>query len=267
MLLIDNLSVAYNQRNVLHGVSLDVRSGEVLALIGPNGAGKSTLIRAVSGVIPIQTGKVHTNGDDFAALSSMQRARYLAVVPQAVSLPAAFTVWETVLLGRTPYLGFLGQPSLKDEELARSALDRVSASSLAGRRVGELSGGEQQRVLLARALCQSTPILLLDEPTAHLDLQYQVSLLEIVSDLAHRDNLAVLIALHDLNLAARYADRMALMVAGRIQAVGKPGEVLKADVIEAAYCLPVQVVKHPFMDVPLVLADIQTYKGRSGTAG
>jgi iron complex transport system ATP-binding protein len=253
MLLIDRLSVAYGPHVILHEVSLEVRSGEVLALIGPNGAGKSTLIRAVSGVIPIQSGQVRTDGDDFAALSSMQRARNLAVVPQAVSLPAAFTVWEAVLLGRTPYLGFLGQPSHNDEELARMALERVSALPLAGRRVGELSGGEQQRVLLARALCQSTPILLLDEPTAHLDLQYQVSLLELVSDLAHRDKLAVLIALHDLNLAARYADRMALMVAGRIQSVGKPGEVLQADVIEAAYCLPVQVVKHPFMNVPLVL--------------
>lgn len=255
MLKIDRLSVAYGTREILHAISLEVKSGELLALIGPNGAGKSTLIRAVSGVIPIRSGQVHTNGDDFAALSSMQRARYLAVVPQAVSLPAAFSVWETVLLGRTPHLGFLGQPSPKDEELARAALERVSAGPLAGRRVGELSGGEQQRVLLARALCQSTPILLLDEPTAHLDLQYQVSLLEIVSDLAHRDKLAVLIALHDLNLAARYADRMALMVAGVIQAVGKPEQVLKADVIEAAYCLPVHVVKHPFMDVPLVLPE------------
>ncbi len=253
MLKINSLSVAYGPRLILHEVSLEVKSGEVLALIGPNGAGKSTLVRAVSGVIPIQSGQVHTNGDDFATLSSMQRARYLAVVPQAASLPAAFTVWETVLLGRTPYLGFLGQPSGKDEELARAALERVSALALAGRRIGELSGGEQQRVLLARALCQSTPILLLDEPTAHLDLQYQVSLLEIVSDLAHRDNLAVLIALHDLNLAARYADRIALMVAGQITAIGKPDQVLLPDVIEAAYCLPVQVVKHPFMDVPWVL--------------
>ena len=253
MLKINRLSTAYGPRLVLHEVSLEVASGEVLALIGPNGAGKSTLVRAVSGVIPIQSGQVRTNGDDFASLSPMQRARYLAVVPQAVSLPAAFTVWETVLLGRTPYLGFLGQPSAKDEDLARGALERVSALALAERRVGELSGGEQQRVLLARALCQSTPILLLDEPTAHLDLQYQVSLLEIVSDLAHRDKLAVLIALHDLNLAARYADRMALMVAGQITAVGKPDEVLLPDVIEAAYCLPVQVVKHPFMDVPWVL--------------
>jgi iron complex transport system ATP-binding protein len=170
-------------------------------------------------------------------------------------MPPAYTVWETVLLGRTPYLGFLGQVSGIVEEIARQSLGRVSALPFADRRVGELSGGEQQRVLLARALCQSTPILLLDEPTAHLDLQYQVGLLELVSELAHKDNLAVLVALHDLNLAAHYADRIALMVAGEIKAQGKPGQVLLPDLIRDAYCLPVQVVKHPFLDIPLVLPD------------
>lgn len=254
MLKLQSISASYGSRRVLHEVSLDVASGEVLALIGPNGAGKSTLIRAASGVIPY-TGHVRTNGDDFASLSPIQRARYIATVPQAVSMPPAYTVWETVLLGRTPYLGFLGQVSEKDEEIARQSLSRVSALPFADRRVGELSGGEQQRVLLARALCQSTPILLLDEPTAHLDLQYQVSLLELVSELAHKDNLAVLVALHDLNLAAHYADRIALMVAGNIKAMGKAKEVLQPELIAEAYCLPVQVVPHPFMDIPLVLPD------------
>jgi len=254
MLKIENLSVNYGARRILHDISLNVQSGEVLALIGPNGAGKTTLVRAVSGVIPY-TGRIRTNGDDFASLSPLQRARYVATVPQAVSLPPAFTVWETVLLGRTPYLNFLGQPSQKDEEIARQSLGRVSALPFADRRVGELSGGEQQRVLFARALCQSTPILLLDEPTAHLDLQYQVNLLELVHELAHKDNLAVLIALHDLNLAAHYADRIALMVAGNIKAMGKPKEVLQPELIAEAYCLPVQVVKHPFLDIPLVLPE------------
>ena len=242
------------------GVSFAVEEGEIFGLLGPNGAGKSTLIRAVSGVIPIASGHVRTNGDDFASLSALQRARYIATVPQAVSLPPAYTVWETVMFGRTPYLGFLGQPSKKDEEIVHQSLGRVSALPFAERRVGELSGGEQQRVLLARALCQSTPILLLDEPTAHLDLQYQVGLLELVSELAHKDNLAVLIALHDLNLAAHYADRVALMVAGQIKAEGKPDQVLRQELIEEAYCLPVQVVRHPFLDIPLVLPDKKDQK-------
>lgn len=253
MLKIQNISVFYDQRQVLQDVSLNLESGEVLALIGPNGAGKSTLIRAVSGVIPARSGHIRTNGDDFNALSPMQRARYIATVPQAVSLPPAFTVWETVLLGRTPYLNFLGQLSREDELRAQYALERVNAQTLSDRRVGELSGGEQQRVLLARALCQSTPILLLDEPTAHLDLQYQVSLLDLVHGLAHKDNLAVLLALHDLNLAALYADRVALMVAGQIQAIGTPPEVLKSDLISQAYGLSVRVVEHPLTGGPLVL--------------
>jgi iron complex transport system ATP-binding protein len=253
MLKIQSLSVSYGTRRILHDVSLDVQSGEVIAMIGPNGAGKSTLIRAVSGVIPIESGTVHTNGNDFVSLSTLQRARYVATVPQAVSLPPAFTVWETVLFGRTPYLNFLGQLSKKDEDITRHSLERVSALPFVDRRVGELSGGEQQRVLLARALCQSTPILLLDEPTAHLDLQYQVSLLELVRELAQKDNLAVLIALHDLNLAAHYADRIALMVAGSIKAMGKPKEVLQPELIAEAYCLPVKVIPHPFLDIPLVL--------------
>jgi ABC-type cobalamin/Fe3+-siderophores transport system ATPase subunit len=253
MLRIENLFVSYGPRRVLHDVSLEVNSGEVTALIGPNGAGKSTLVRAVSGVIPLLGGTIRTNGDDLAALPPMRRARYLAVVPQAVSLPPAFTAWETVLMGRTPYLNFLGQTSASDEDVVRRALQRVDALELAERRVGELSGGEQQRVLLARALAQSTPILLLDEPTAHLDLQHQVSLMEMVRQLAHRDGLAVLIALHDLNLAARYADRVALLVAGEIKAAGTPRQVLTPGLISAAYHLPVTVVPHPFVDALLVL--------------
>lgn len=253
MLRIENLTVSYGSRRVLHAVTLTVQSGEVLALIGPNGAGKSTLIRAASGVIPVEAGRVWANGDDLLSLSVMQRARRVAVVPQAVTLPPAFTVWETVLLGRTPYLNFLGQVSDGDERIARAALGRVDALDLAGRRVGELSGGEQQRVLLARALAQATPILLMDEPTAHLDLHYQVGFLETVRSLAHGDGLAVLVALHDLNLAARYADRLALLVEGKIQTAGSPRQVLTPEALSAAYHLPVAVVPHPLADAPLVL--------------
>jgi len=253
MLKIENLSVSYGSRQVLKGISLEVNSGEVVALIGPNGAGKSTLVRSVSGIVPVQGGTVRTNGDNLLALPAMQRARFLAVVPQVATMPPAYSVWETVLMGRTPYLNFLGQASARDETIARNSLAKVDALELAERRVGELSGGEQQRVLLARALTQSTPILLLDEPTVHLDLQHQVSLMETVQALAHAENLAVLIALHDLNLAARYADRVALLVDGVIKAAGTPRQVLTPEVISAAYHLEVKVVPHPFADVPLVL--------------
>ena len=160
MLSIEKLSVYYGARCVLHNISLEVNSGEVLALIGPNGAGKSTLVRAASGVIPVKSGILRSRspsaGDqtwrELNALSAMERARSLAVVPQAASMPPAFTVWETVLMGRTPHLNFLGQISAKDEEIAHRALQKVDALDLSERRVGELSGGEQQRVLLARGI-------------------------------------------------------------------------------------------------------------------
>jgi ABC-type cobalamin/Fe3+-siderophores transport system ATPase subunit len=253
MLRIENLSVSYGARHVLNDVSLTVENGEVLALIGPNGAGKSTLVRAVSGVVPVQAGSVRKNGTDLLTASVIERARIISVVPQVASLPPAFTVWETVLLGRTPYLNFLGQVSKGDEEIVRRSLERVDAQDLIERRVGELSGGEQQRVLLARALAQSTPVLLLDEPTSHLDLHHQVDLLELVRRLAHDDGLAVLVAVHDLNLAARYADRIALLVEGEIKAIGSPQQVLRPELISEAYQLPVLVVPHPLDNGPLVL--------------
>ena len=258
MIEIKNLNVDYGPRRVLKNISLDVKTGETLALLGPNGSGKSTLIRALSGVVCASgTPLLRLFGRDLGGLNAAQRARLMAVVPQAVSLPPAFTVWETVLLGRTPYLNFLGQLSSKDEEIARESLEKVDALSLAPRRVGELSGGEQQRVLLARALAQSTPVLLLDEPTTHLDLQHQIGLLELVHKLAREQNLTVLIALHDLNLAARYAERVALMVDGEIKASGTAKEVLRPAMISQVYGWPVQVVQHPFLDLPLILPDIK----------
>jgi iron complex transport system ATP-binding protein len=254
MLSIDNLSVSYAARRVLHSVSLEVGSGQVVALIGPNGAGKSTLIRAVSGVIPVEAGSVCADGQDLLLLPSMKRARHLAVVPQAVSMPPAFTAWETVLLGRTPYLNFLGQVSEKDEAIARRALQRVEALDLAERRVGELSGGEQQRVLLARALAQDTPILLMDEPTSNLDLRHQSGFLDAVRNLAHTDHLAVLIAIHDLNLAAAYADTLVLLVSGEVKSRGTARQVLTPQGIAEAYGVTVDVLAHPLAaDLPLLL--------------
>ena len=256
MIQINNLNVNYGPRHALRNVTLDVKAGEMLALLGPNGSGKSSLIRALSGVTRASFGSLRISDRDLAGLTATERARLVAVVPQTAALPPAFTAWETVLLGRTPYLNFLGQVSARDEEIARCALAKVDALALAGRRVGELSGGEQQRVLLARALAQSTPVLLLDEPTTHLDLQHQVGLMELVHQLAREENLAVLVALHDLNLAARYADKVALIVEGEIKAWGTAEQVLRPEMISAVYQLPVQVLPHPFLDTLLVLPGI-----------
>ncbi|HLA98763.1 MAG TPA: heme ABC transporter ATP-binding protein [Anaerolineales bacterium] len=255
MLEIYALSAAYFETKVLREVSLRVESGEILALVGPNGAGKSTLIRAVSGVIPITGGIVRLNGVELNRLGYMQRARHLAVVPQARELPAAFTVYQTVLLGRTPYLSWLGTASQKDHAIVRLALERTHTAQLAERRVSDLSGGEQQRVLLARALAQDAPILLLDEPTTHLDLQHQSNLLNLVRQLCQENNLTVLMVLHDLNLAGLYADRVALMDSGHILATGSPEEVLTTENLSSVYQVPVNVIPHPDYGTPLVLPD------------
>lgn len=255
MLKIENLQVGYGRRAVLKGIDLAVAAGEVAALIGPNGAGKTTLMRAVSGVLPAQGGQVLVDGVELAKLSPAQRAGRMAVVPQAHDLPGAFSVRQTVLLGRTPYLGWLGRARPEDERAVDWALERTRLASLKDRCIGELSGGEQQRVLLARALAQDTPILLLDEPTAHLDLQHQSILLNLVQELAREHNLAVLMALHDLNLAALYTSRVALLVNGKIQAAGAPDQVLTPEILTRAYQVPVHVVAHPDYGTPLVLPD------------
>jgi len=256
MLKIQNLSVYYGKRQVLHDIQLEVHSGEVVALIGPNGAGKSTLIRSISGVVPIRSGIIKVNDTDVTSLSSMQRAQQIAVVPQAVSMPPAFTVWETALLGRTPYLNFLGQTSSRDEAVARLALEQVDASHLVESRMDEISGGEQQRVLLARALAQDTPILLMDEPTTHLDLPHQIDLLKLIKKQAREKNLTVLVALHDLNLASLFADRIAIVENGLLCVAGSPQETLTSEILRSVYHMQVHVIAHPETGVPLIIPGV-----------
>jgi iron complex transport system ATP-binding protein len=255
LLSIDDVTIRYEARTVLRNISLDVNAGEVLALIGPNGVGKSTLLRACSGTLKPISGRILIAGQDTQRLRVEERARLIAVVPQAVRLPEIFNVFETVLMGRTPYLGWLGRESEQDQAAVQAALDRTATLDLADRPISELSGGEQQRVMIARALAQSAHILLLDEPTAHLDLKHQASVLSLVGDLAHAENYAVFIALHDLNLAAQYADRVALLSNGTIAAIGTPEEVLTEKNLSPAYGLRIVVYEHPAHGAPLVHAE------------
>jgi iron complex transport system ATP-binding protein len=255
MLEIQMLNVAYSSRPVLQEITLQVGKGQIVSLIGPNGAGKTTLIRALSGVLPVQSGSIMVTGKDVAHLPASRRAALLAVVPQARDLPAGFTVRQTVMMGRTPYLGWLGQDGLSDRSRVSWAIERTHLQELQHRNIGELSGGEQQRVLLARALAQETPILLLDEPTSHLDLQHQSILLNLVRELSSEQGLAVLMALHDLNLAALYSDRVALLVGGRLRALGTPAEVFTPSNLTSAFQVPVHVISHPEYGTPLILPD------------
>lgn len=255
MLQIQSLGVHYGSRQILYDVDLTINAGEILAVVGPNGAGKSTLIRAASGVLRPSSGRVMVNGQDLGKLSDMQRARQLAVVPQNNHLPGNFSVYQTVLLGRTPYLNWLGHTGPTDHAMTQLALEQTQMSEFANRLVGDLSGGEKQRVLLARALAQDAPLLLLDEPTTYLDLQHQSSLLNLTRKLCQEKNLAVLIVLHDLNLASMYADQVALLVDGKLQAIGNPEQVLTSETLSAVYHVPVHVIPHPDYGTPLVLPD------------
>ena len=256
MLTVENLSVQFGERMVLKSMSFEVPRGSVLGIIGPNGAGKTTLIRALSGVIPLASGQVQIDGRPLAQLSTGERARQVAVVPQARHLPPAFTGLEMVQLGRTPYLNFLGRLGPLDDQHVRQALERAQALDLADRRLGELSGGEQQRLMLARALAQEAPVLLLDEPTTHLDLQYQIGLLQAVKDLAEHDGLTVVMALHDLNMVGRYADRIGLIVDGELQALGAPDEVLDPVLLSRVYHVPLQSVPVGKGGRPIILPTV-----------
>jgi iron complex transport system ATP-binding protein len=250
-LTIERLSVAYQHQVALRDVSLEARGGEVVVLIGPNGAGKSTLLRAIAGTLAPDAGRICLDGADMAQLRPAERAQLVAVVPQAARLPEAFTVGEVVLMGRNPHLPRFGGERPADYRAAQQAMQRTDTWQLAERRVGELSGGEQQRALIARALAQEPRVLLLDEATAHLDLRYQLAILHLARKLA-RSGLLVLAALHDLNRAAQHADRLALLNSGELLACGAPAHVLTPERLRQAYGVAALVSAHPLTGVPLV---------------
>jgi iron complex transport system ATP-binding protein len=253
-LRITQLAASYGPRPILSNVSLTVEEGQVVALVGPNGVGKSTLLRVLSGVVPARGGEARLNGVDLLRLPPAERARRVAVVPQMIKLPEAFTVGELVLMGRTPHLPLWGGETRQDCEIAWQAMRRTHIEDLADRRVDELSGGEQQRVVIARALAQEPQVLLLDEPTAHLDLKHQVAVLELVRSLAHEHGLAVLLTLHDLNQAAQYADRVALLHQGHIVAEGSAQAVFTPKRLSEIYGVPVAISRHPTRGTPIVLS-------------
>jgi iron complex transport system ATP-binding protein len=241
LLRVDLQSAGYGGKKILDGIRFELPEGRIMALIGPNGCGKTTLIRAISGTLPNMRGEIHINGTDLAAANPMERARLVAVVPQSTHIPPAFLVEDVVLLGRTPFISWIGKTTPVDQAIALDAMQKTDILRFQGRYCGDLSAGERQRVILARALAQDTPVLLMDEPTSHLDLRYQIDFLELTMKLAVEANKTVMVALHDLNLAARFGDEVLAMKDGRVVMQGKTREVLNPDTIEAIYGLPVSV--------------------------
>jgi len=245
-LRVEGLSVDLGGRRIVSGADLTVANGQLVGLLGPNGSGKSTLLKAIYRVHPPATGRVLLDGVDLLAQPARQAARRVAVVAQETTVEFDFTVWEMVMIGRTPHKRSFERDDGQDRQIVAQALERVGCADLGHRSYNRLSGGEKQRTLIARALAQEADHLILDEPTNHLDIRYQLEVLELIASLG----VTVLAALHDLSLAALFCDQTYLMADGRIVTGGPPAEVITAETVRHAYGADVLVIDHPETTTP-----------------
>lgn len=251
----NDVSVTYRGVPVLDGVGASIRSGEFIAVIGPNGAGKSSLLKAIVGVVD-HGGTISVSNRGEAITDHRRRSQHIAYVPQQPVFPFGMSVAEYVLLGRTAHLSWLGVESRGDRLLASAALERLNLEGFAGRELHELSGGEAQRVSLARALVHEAPILILDEPTSALDLGHQLAVLDLIDELRIERGLTVITALHDLTSAARYADRVMLLDQGKIAEFGPPQAVITEPILSRHYGATIGVLHAP--DGSLVVVPMPT---------
>lgn len=247
---VDGLSVALGGREVVRGVALEVRPGEILAVVGPNGAGKSTLLGAMAGELEAAAGTVVVDGSLLGSWTAVELAMRRAVLPQSVAISFPFLVGDVVSMGRAPWIGTPMQD--RDDAAVAEAMAAAEVTELAGRPHTELSGGERARVTLARVLAQETAILLLDEPTATLDLRHQELVMRVARTRA-AGGAAVMVVVHDLGLAAAHADRVAVLESGSLVAVGAPAEVLQSELLSRVYQTHVEVITHPRTGQFLVL--------------
>ena len=250
MIELKDVSLGYDHRAVLDNINLKAVPGKVLGLIGPNGSGKSTLIKGMTRVINLFSGHIFIDGQDIRSIKREELARLIATVPQGPVIPEAFTAFEVVLMGRTPHLGLLRYEGRGDMAIAWQAMEATQTKALAERRVGELSGGERQRLIIARALTQQPKVILLDEPTAHLDINHQIEILNMVKSLCLEQGLTIIAALHDLNLAAQYCDWLVMLNGGQIYTEGTPQDVLTSRNIKKVYGAEVCVYPHPVNKLP-----------------
>jgi iron complex transport system ATP-binding protein len=256
------LSLAYGHNVVVRELTFQVTPGEMVGLIGPNGSGKSTVIKALSHIISPSSGKVLVAGRDITRIPRAELARLVGVVPQMPLLPSTFSAFEIVLMGRNPHLRLFQHESAGDMAITWEAMGRTNTRSLAERKIGELSGGEIQRLVIARVLAQQPKSILLDEPTSNLDINHQVEILDLIKGLCRQDNLTVVITLHDLNLAAQYCDRLVLLNQGQVHAQGTPAEVINERNVAEVYGAEGCVYTHPVNGLPTVL--LQAGNSRNG---
>ncbi|MFQ5987304.1 MAG: heme ABC transporter ATP-binding protein [Dehalococcoidia bacterium] len=252
-LSLSHISFSYIDVPVLHDIDLVIERGEMVALLGPNGSGKTTLIKLLSGVLRPAEGEIHLDGSSLRRLKRREVAQRVAVVPQQFHMPFAFTLREVVLLGRTPFLKAFSNEDEGDYKAVQRSMELIGIGELGQRFFNELSGGERQKGILAMALAQEPKLLLLDEPTAHLDINHQVEILDLVKGLNQEQGITVIGAMHDLNLAALYFDRLILLKEGRIFADGPPSDVLTEGTIKEVFSASVQVMQHPSMKAPHIV--------------
>jgi len=249
---VKDLRFRYAETWVLDGLSFEVREGEILGIIGPNGSGKTTILRVLSRVLIPQEGEVHLQGKNLLALSQKEIAQIIGVVPQDTYFPFPFTVGEVVLMGRSPWLSNFGFESEKDLQIASQAMALTNTLNFSNRLIFELSGGERQRAIIARALAQKPQVMLLDEPTAHLDIGYQIEIYDLIKKLNNEKGLTLIIVAHDLNLASDYCDRLLLLDGGRIYRMGRPKEVITEENLSRIYQSKVLVEENPVTGAPRV---------------
>ena len=257
VLRIENLSAGYSGSTpVLRDVSLEVCAGEIAAVIGPNGCGKSTLLRCISGLMTPQKGAIFLDDKKSESYQLRQRAQNIALLAQSFEGGGEIEVAEMALLGRTPFLSSYGAPTVRDKEIACHALEQTDTEKFRGRTLGELSGGEKQRVLLARALAQEPKVLLLDEPTSNLDIRYQFEILDLVFRLARAQKIAVVLVLHQINLAAAVADSILLLREnGIVCASGAPMDVMTRENLQDVYGVPLEIFLNPQSGRPQARAE------------
>ncbi|MFJ2621542.1 ABC transporter ATP-binding protein [Glutamicibacter sp. NPDC087344] len=252
-LSVQNLHVCYGERTVIKELALDIPAGQITTIVGPNACGKSTLLRSMSRLLQPKSGHVLLDGTDIHRMPAKALARTLGLLPQTPIAPEGITVADLVGRGRQPHQSIFSRWSRADDEAVAEALELTNSVALADRSVDELSGGQRQRVWIAMALAQGTDILLLDEPTTFLDVSHQVDVLDLLTDLNRTQGTTVVMVLHDLNLAARYADYLVAMRDGSIRAQGTPGEILTEDVVNEVFGLSCRVIQDPTTNKPLVL--------------
>jgi iron complex transport system ATP-binding protein len=250
---VTGLKSGYRNNLVIRDISFEIKKGEFIGIIGPNGAGKTTLLKTLSHIIKPIGGSVLLEGRDIHLLSPHLFARKCAMVGQDLMSLFSFTVEEIVLMGRNPYLGLFKQEQKEDMEIVNKALKRTNMSLLKQRPIDELSAGERQRALIAKALVQQSQLLLLDEPTAHLDIGYQTDILDLIKSLNNEKQLTVICVLHDLNLASQYCDKLLLLNNGRIIGFDNPQEILRGDILEQTFKARCIVDKNILQGKPVVI--------------